>query len=91
VEKRKCVEPSQCGREMPTTVERVLNEDRRSCIPELVCPHNEDEVNVDYGNICQYTVEIVEVFKGGYQVCMALCCYYTYIIGKFGLLLDFYQ
>jgi len=70
VDKRRCVEPSQCGRDMPTTIETVLSEDRRSCNPELVCPHNEAEVNVEYGSICQYTVEILEVFKGGYQVYM---------------------
>ena len=65
VEKRRCVEPSQCDREMPTVIERVLSEDRRSCNPNLVCPHNV----INSYDTCQYTVEILEVFKGGYEVC----------------------
>ena len=64
VEKRKCVDPSQCGREMPTTVDRRV-QDESYCTPRFVCPHNE---GLDDYNVCQYAVEVMQVFKGTHQV-----------------------
>jgi len=66
VDKRKCVEPSQCGRDTPTTVERRV-QDEMYCSPRFVCPHNINGGLDDY-DVCQYAVEVVQVFKGTHQV-----------------------
>jgi len=64
VENRRCVEPSQCGREAPTLVERRVQDER--CTPRFVCPHNDNSLD-DY-SVCQYAVEVIQVFKGTHQV-----------------------
>ena len=58
------MEPSQCGREMPTLVERRI-QNELYCTPRFVCPHNE---GLDDYNVCQYAVEVVQVFKGTHEV-----------------------
>ena len=65
-EQRRCVEPSQCRREPPTIIARTS--ENGSCAEEYVCPFNTPN---DYSP-CQYTVEVIEVFKGDNEVCKKL-------------------
>ena len=62
VERRRCVEPSQCRKEPPTRTR-----ENGGCEQLLTCPFNTPQN--DY-SICQYTLEITELFKGDNQVCM---------------------
>ena len=65
VERRKCVEPSQCIREPSTVTTRTSKNE--TCKQQFICPFFNTPQN-DY-NLCQYTVEVTEVFKGGNEVC----------------------
>ena len=60
VERRRCVEPTQCN------IQRTSKDGQYGCIPRFVCPYNEDEDNIHYP--CQYTVEVTRTFKGSLEV-----------------------
>ena len=75
VERRRCVESSQCVREPPTIISRTSENGR--CEQQFTCPFNTPEN--DYFAICQYTVEVTEVFKGDNQVCKNFSsCFYKF-------------
>ena len=63
VEQRRCVEPSQCIREPPP-----ITTTSEWCAQEYTCPFNTPQNDDPNFNICQYTVEVIEVFKGDNEV-----------------------
>ena len=65
VERRRCVEASQCTRQPPTIM--AWTSENGQCERQFTCPFNTPQN--DY-NPCQYTVEVTEIFKGEYQVCI---------------------
>ena len=75
VETRRCVEPSQCIREPPTITTRTSENGR--CEQQFTCPFNTPQNDF---NICQYIVEVTDVFKGDNQVCrnFSSCFYKLY-------------
>ena len=71
VERRRCVEPSQCtSQSEPPVVQRTSEDGQYGCTPRFVCPFNEVEDNSEASNYppCQYTVEVTRVFKGTLEV-----------------------
>ena len=58
-EQRRCVEPSQCGREPP-----IIVKENKQCDYEFICPFN---AQTSYYP-CQYAVEVTKVFKGNNKV-----------------------
>ena len=69
VERRRCVEPSQCIREPPPIIARNSTK-RGFCEQYFACPFN--VLTQNNRDICQYTLEVSEVFKGDVQVCKNL-------------------
>ena len=75
VERRRCVEPSQCIREPPTIIAR--NSTRSLfCKQSFPCPFN--VLAQSNERICQYTLEVSEVFKGDFQVCKSCFSFYNF-------------
>ena len=71
VERRRCVEPSQCtSQSEPPVVQRTSEDGQYGCTSRFVCPFNEVEDNSEASNYfpCQYTVEVTRVFKGILEV-----------------------
>ena len=74
VERRRCVEPSQCIRELPTITTRTS--ENGQCKQDFTCPFNAPQND---HNICQYILEVTEVFKGNNQVCRNFSsCFYKF-------------
>ena len=67
VERRRCVEPSQCIRELPPII--ASTGENGQCTQEYICPFNTPQNNNFDFNVCQYTLEVIEVFKGDNEVC----------------------
>ena len=62
VERRRCVELSQCRGQPPTIAER--KSENGPCLLQSTCPFNTPQNGY---NPCQYVVQVIEVFKGGNQ------------------------
>ena len=73
VERRRCVEPSQCIREPPTIIARTGENGR--CAQQYTCPFNTPQNDF---SPCQYTVEVTEVYKGDNEVCIATIVFYKF-------------
>ena len=76
VERRRCVEPSQCIREPPPIIARTGENGR--CAQEYTCPFNTLQNNDFDFYPCQYTVEVTEVYKGDNEVCTATIVFYKF-------------
>ena len=66
VERRRCVEPSQCIREPPPIIARTS--ENGQCAQQFTCPFNTLQNNNFDPYPCQYTVEVIEVYKGDNEV-----------------------
>ena len=66
VEQRRCVEPSRCIREPPPIIARTSENGR--CAQRFTCPFNTLQNNEFDYYPCQYTVEVIEVYKGNNEV-----------------------
>ena len=74
VERRRCVEYSQCVKEPPTITTRISENGK--CAQQFICPFNTPQN--DYYAVCQYILEVTEVFKGDIQVCRNFSsCFYN--------------
>ena len=74
VEQRRCIEPSQCIKE-PTIIARNSTQ-MGFCEQSFACPFN--VLTQSDRDICQYTVEVSEVFKGDVQVCKSCLVFYNF-------------